>query len=46
MIEIAYLKHQSYVNYSVADILIIVMCVVLIGLDNVGRFNKTRQKQG
>lgn len=29
-------RHQSYVQYSLADILIIIMCAVLCGLDTLG----------
>ncbi len=29
-------RHQSYVKYPLADILIIIMCAVLIGLDTLG----------
>ena len=29
-------RHQSYVKYSLADILIIIMCAVLCGLDTLG----------
>ena len=29
-------RHQSYVKYALADILIIIMCAVLCGLDTLG----------
>ena len=29
-------RHQSYVEYALADILIIIMCAVLCGLDTLG----------
>ena len=29
-------RHQSYVKYSLADILIIIMCAVLCGSDTLG----------
>ena len=29
-------RHQSYVKYPLADILIIIMCAVLSGLDTLG----------
>ena len=36
MSEIEDPRHQSYVKYSLADILIIIMCAVLCGLDTLG----------
>ena len=36
MSEIEDPRHQSYVKYPLADILIIIMCAVLCGLDTLG----------
>ena len=36
MSEIEDQRHPSYVKYPLADILIIVMCAVLCGLDTLG----------
>ncbi len=33
MAEIEYPRHQSYVKYALSDILMIIMCGVLCGLD-------------
>ena len=36
MSTIEYPRHPSYVKYALADILIIIMCGVLCGLDTLG----------
>ena len=36
MAEIEDPRHPSYVKYALADILIIIMCAVLCGLDTLG----------